>query len=101
MGHEFFKWKTPTLIAQKLQCLGHMSMLASPGTVELELLSRNVMGVDRHFARISVVAEDKTLGAVTAHFDGFWNYLGRANTLDHRIRAVSARQLTHALDAFL
>src|SRR5262245_28669027 len=59
------------------------------------------MRVDRHLTRVSVVAEHEKPGAIATHFDGFWNYLWRADTLDDHVCAIAARQLTHALDALL
>jgi hypothetical protein len=46
VGDEFFEWESPTLVAEEFQCLCHVPVLASPGTVELELLPRDVMGID-------------------------------------------------------
>ena len=76
MGDEFFERETSTLIAKKVQCLSHMPVLAAPGTMKLQLLPRNVVRVDGHFACIPVVAQHEKLGAVAAHFDGFRNHLG-------------------------
>src|SRR5262245_41977819 len=78
-----------------------MSVFASPGTMELHLLPRDVMRVDRYFTRIPIVTEHEKLGSVAAHIYGFGNYLGRANTFNHSIGAVSACQLTYALDSAL
>src|SRR5262245_18227222 len=78
-----------------------MPVFASPGTIELELLPRNVMRVDRHLASISVVTQDQQLGAIAAHLDGFRNNLRRADTLDHCVCTMPASQLLHALKALL